>query len=54
MGPPPRFHMPAVHYSNPMDNVHAATMALERILIMENPMVQEARLAFGMLKTAMA
>ena len=28
MGPPPqRFHTPAGHYSNPLDNVHATTMA---------------------------
>ena len=34
--------------------VHAATMALERIPLMENPMGQGARLAIGMLKMAMA
>ena len=55
MGPPPqRFHAPLGHYSNPLDNVHVATMALDRIPINETPTGQEARLAIDMLKTALA
>ena len=54
MGPPPqRFHTPAGHYSNPMYNVHVATMVLERIPLNENQTGQEARLAIDMLKTAL-
>ena len=38
MGPQPnRFHTPDGHYSNPMDNVHAATLRLENIVVPEGP-----------------
>ena len=54
MGPPPgKFRTPEGHYSNPMDNVHAATLRLENIEIPEGATGQETRRAIEMLKTAM-
>ena len=54
MGPQPnRFHTLEGHYSNPMDNVHAATMRLENIMVPEGPAGQETREAIEMLKTAL-
>ena len=52
--PPPadRFHTPRGHYSNPADNVYAATLALCRMPIDQSPQGDEARRAIEMLKTA--
>ena len=52
--PPPadRFHTPNGHYSNPADNVYAATLALCRMPIDQSPEGEEARRAIEMLKTA--
>jgi len=52
--PPPadRFHTPSGHYSNPADNVYAATLALCRMPIDQSPEGEEARRAIEMLKTA--
>ncbi|KAI4989864.1 hypothetical protein ZWY2020_038227 [Hordeum vulgare] len=49
----PRFRMPQGHFSNPMDNVLAATRHLESLSIHGNtPAEIEARNAIEMLKTA--
>ena len=48
----PRFHTPAGHYSNPADNVYAATLALDRIPLGDTPAEIEARRAIDMLRTA--
>ena len=50
----PRFHTPAGHYSNPADNVYAATLALDRIPLGDTPAEIEARRAIDMLRTAVA
>ena len=50
---PARFHTPAGHFSNPVDNVWAATHNLSLIPINgNNPFEVEARKAIEMLKTA--
>ena len=50
----PSFHTPAGHYHNPADNLYAATVALDRILLGDSPAAIETRHAIEMLRTAMA
>ena len=54
MGPHPNsFHTPEGHYSNLMDNVHAATLRLENIMVPKGTEGQETREAIELLKTAL-
>ena len=48
----PRFHTPTGHFSNPADNVYAATLALDRIPLGDSPAEIEARRAIDMLRIA--
>ena len=50
--PPSRFHTPPGHFNNPMDNVYAATLALDRIPLGNSPREIETRWAVEMLRTA--
>ena len=51
--PPPssRFQTPPGHFNNPMDNVSAATLALDRIPLGNSPREVETRRAVEMLRT---
>ena len=50
--PPSRFHTPLGHFNNPMDNVYATTLALDRIPLGNSPREVETRRAVEMLRTA--
>ena len=50
--PPSRFHTPPGHFNNPMDNVYAATLALDRIPLGNSPREVETQRAVEMLRTA--
>ena len=49
--PPPRFDPPSGHYNKPVDNIFAATNALERIPFDNSPAGLEARRAVDLLRT---